>query len=126
MNPSKQDLIQCDQQRHNALLKADTEVLDKLFTDDLIYLHSTGVIDDKKVYLDGLKTGKTRYLTIAYEVGEYRMGENFAQISGKVDMQILLADVEKQVRALIISTWRIENERWRMMTWQATTQPKPE
>jgi len=122
MNPSRQELIERDRQRHNALLKADTEVLDKLFTDDLIYLHSTGVIDRKAAYLDGLKTGKTRYLTIAYQPDEYRMGKDYALIAGKVDMQILVGGVEKQVRALIISTWRVENERWRMMTWQATPQ----
>lgn len=123
MSTSRQDLIECDQQRHNALLKADTEVLDALFTDDLIYLHSTGVIDDKNAYLDGLRSSRTRYLQIAYQPAEYRMAEDFALILGKVDMQLLIGGVEKQVRALIISTWRIENERWRMMSWQATTQP---
>lgn len=123
MNPSREDLIECDRQRHEALLKGDTEVLDALFTDDLIYLHSTGAIDDKKVYLDGLKTGKTKYLAIAYQPDEYRFAKNFALILGKVDMKVLVGGEERKVRALIISTWRFENERWKMMIWQATTQP---
>ena len=122
MNPTQLDLMQCDQQRHNALLKADTEALDALFADDLIYLHSTAVTDNKQVFLDGLKTGKTRYLTIAYQPDQYRLGNGFALITGKVDMQLLIGGVEKEVRALIISTWRFENERWRMMSWQATKQ----
>lgn len=122
MKPTQFDLMQCDQERHNALLKADTAALDALFTDDLIYLHSTAVADNKQVFLEGLRTGKTRYLTIAYQPDQYRLGREFAQIFGKVDMQLLVDGVEKEVRALIISTWRFENERWRMMTWQATKQ----
>ena len=123
MKPTQHDLIECDQQRHHALLKADTAALDALFADDLIYLHSTGVIDDKKVYLDGLKTGKTRYLTIDYQPAEYRLIDDFALILGKVDMKVLVGGTERRVRALIISTWRFEHERWKMMTWQATGEP---
>jgi hypothetical protein len=122
MKPTQSDLMQCDRERHLALLKADTAALDALLADDLIYLHSTAVTDDKQVFLDGLKTGKTRYLTIDYQPIEYRLGREFGLISAKVDMQLLIAGVEKAVRALIISTWRFENDRWRMMTWQATKQ----
>ena len=78
--------------------------------------------DNKQVFLDGLRTGRTRYLTIAYQTVEYRLGNGFALISGKVDMQLLIAGAEKEVRALVMSTWRFENQRWRMMTWQATKQ----
>jgi hypothetical protein len=120
MNPTKEDLIQCDQQRHAALLAADTDTLDELFTDDVIYLHSTGVIDSKQFYLDGLKQGKTKYVQIDYQPSEYRVFNGFALILGKVVMQLLIGGAAKEVRALIISTWRFENNRWRMMSWQAT------
>jgi len=122
MNPSQEDLIKCDRQRHDALLATDIKVLDELFTDDLIFLHSTGVIDDKKVYLDGLKTGKTKYLAIDYQPDEYRFAKDFALILGRVDMKVLVGGEERRVRALIVSTWHFMNGRWRMMIWQATTQ----
>lgn len=120
MNPTQADLIKTDQQRHAALLAGDTDTLDALFTDDVIYLHSTGVIDSKQVYLDGLKSGKTKYLQIDYQPAEYRVGNGFALILGKVAMQLLIEGVEKEVRALIISSWRFESNGWRMMSWQAT------
>ena len=120
MNPTREDLIQTDQRRHQALLASDTDTLDALFTDDVIYLHSTGVIESKQVYLDGLKQGKTRYLQIDYQPAEYRVFDGFALILGKVVMQLLIEGAAKEVRALIISTWRFENQRWRMMSWQAT------
>jgi hypothetical protein len=120
MNPTKEDLIKTDQQRHAALLASDTDTLDALFTDDVIYLHSTGVIDSKQVYLDGLKQGKTKYLQIDYQPAEYRVFNGFALILGKVVMQLLIEGATKEVRALIISTWRFEDNRWRMMSWQAT------
>lgn len=122
MKPNQQDLIECDQQRHEALLAADTKVLEELFTDDLIYLHSTGVIDDKKVYLDGLKSGRTKYLAIDYQPDEYRFAKDFALILGRVDMKVLVGGEERKVRALVVSTWRFINGRWKMMIWQATTQ----
>jgi hypothetical protein len=120
MNPTKEDLIKTDQQRHAALLASDTDTLDELFTDDVIYLHSTGVIDTKQAYLDGLKNGVTRYVQIDYQPAQYRMGNGFALIQGKVVMQLLINGEPKEVRGTIISTWRFEKQRWRMMSWQAT------
>lgn len=120
MNPTKEDLIKADQQRHAALLASDTDTLDALFTDDVIYLHSTGVIDSKQFYLDGLKQGKTKYVQIDYQPAEYRVFNGFALVLGKVVMQLLIDGAAKEVRALIISAWRFENNRWRMMSWQAT------
>jgi len=120
MNPSKEDLIKTDQQRHAALLASDTDTLDALFTDDVIYLHSSGVIDNKQFYLDNLKKGKTKYLHIDYQPAQYRVSNGFALIQGKVTMQLLIDGAEKVVSGLIISTWRFENNRWRMMSWQAT------
>lgn len=123
MKPTQEDLIRADEARQNALLKADIEALDALFADDLIYLHSTAVADDKQFFLDGLRSGKTKYLTIAYQPAEYRLGGNYALIFGKVDMQLEIAGEQKPVRAVIISTWRFEDQRWQMVTWQATKQP---
>ncbi len=123
MKPTKEDLARADEARQNALLKADIEALAELFADDLIYLHSTAVADNKQFFLDGLRSGKTKYLSIDYQPAEYRLSGAHALIFGKVDMQLLIEGVEKQIRALIISTWRFEDQRWKMVTWQATKQP---
>ena len=120
MKPSKEDLILADQQRVAALLINDTDALDALFTDDLIYLHSSGVIDSKQSYIDGLKQGKSSYVKIDYQPAQYRVLDGFALIQGKVIMQLIINGAPKEVSGLIISTWRFENQRWRMMSWQAT------
>jgi hypothetical protein len=123
MKPTKEDLILSDQQRVDALLANDTEALDALFTDDLIYLHSTGIIDSKQSYLDGLRQGKSKYVKVDNQPAQYRVLDGFALIQSKVVMQLLINGTPKEVSGLIISIWRFENQRWRMMSLQTTKYP---
>jgi ketosteroid isomerase-like protein len=52
-----------------ALVARDVGALEKLYTADLIYAHSTGKVESKKEYLDRLASGRQRYESWTEESG---------------------------------------------------------
>jgi uncharacterized protein (TIGR02246 family) len=57
-------ILKLEQQWVDAVVKADTAMLDKLYTDDMLYTHSSGTVDTKASYIDSLKTSKAKYTSI--------------------------------------------------------------
>lgn len=44
-------LLELEEQRRHALVNKDFDLLATLFADELVYMHSTGVVQDKPTYL---------------------------------------------------------------------------
>jgi len=42
-------------------------LLEKVLADDLVYTHSTGDVDTKTSYIDKLKSGKAKYVSVVYD-----------------------------------------------------------
>ena len=55
------------------MVAKDFAKLDAMLTPDLIYAHSTGMIDDKTQYLQKMKTGKQNYAGIEHKSTTVRM-----------------------------------------------------
>jgi len=60
-------VIAADDARVAAFKKPTAEALEKIFSPDLHYAHSTGVVDTKPSFIDVLTSGKTKYVAIDYE-----------------------------------------------------------
>lgn len=63
--PAEQAVLKLEQQWVDALVKADVAALETLYHDDLVYTHSSGVVDTKASYIDAIKSGKTKYESFA-------------------------------------------------------------
>ena len=50
-----------------ALISGDQAALGRIFSDQLIYGHASGVVDTKKSYLDKLKSGAQTYKIVEFE-----------------------------------------------------------
>ena len=80
-----------DQAWAKAVKARNGEALDKIYTSDLIYGHSTGNVDTKQKYLDRLKTGKQRYDSMTFEstkilsFGDSAMSHSFVRFTGVND-----------------------------------------
>src|SRR5258708_29466033 len=59
--PTAAEIEALDKAWSQAIVKADAAALDKLLADDLIYAHSTGVVDTKASYIAKIKSGKQVY-----------------------------------------------------------------
>ena len=60
-----------EMKRFNAQVDKDYKYLEKVFSPDLIYIHSGGIVNTKEEYIQSIKDGKSMYEKI--EVEEMRL-----------------------------------------------------
>ena len=56
-----------DKARVAAMQSGDRAKLDTVFSDELRYAHSNGIVDSKKSFIEILSAGKTKYVGYDYE-----------------------------------------------------------
>ncbi|MSR26058.1 MAG: DUF1080 domain-containing protein, partial [Planctomycetaceae bacterium] len=95
-------------------------------SDDLHYVHSSGVADTKEAFLANLVSGKTKY--VEYVPGErsWRFpAAGVALESGKARVKVVNATGPMTVHLSYLATWREENGQWRFLAWQSARLPQP-
>jgi ketosteroid isomerase-like protein len=103
-----------------AVQGGDVATLDKLYTDDLIYAHSTGNVDNKKSYLDRMKTGAQKYDRVVHEKiavvphGDAVVTHSFARMSGTSNGKPF------DDHLMILHLWVKQNGVWKIAAHQTT------
>ncbi len=103
-------------------------VLEKVLADDLIYSHSNGLVDDKRAYIDALKTGKAEYYQIKYESIRVKMVDaNTAMAFCRAHFQTKAADGGKQEMVLaLLHVFRKKGADWQLVGHQSARMPAPQ
>jgi ketosteroid isomerase-like protein len=116
-------VIQAEQGWAKAVLARDIAGLEKIYTADLIYAHSTGNVETRQMYLDRLKGGKQRYDDIQFEktivkaYGDAAVVHSFARMIGKNDSGPF------NDHLMIIHLWVKQGGAWKLAAHQTTKIP---
>jgi len=81
-------LFEADDERCRAMLAHDLDTLERVLADDVIYTHSSAVVEGKAQYLQALREGRSRYLAVQRKSAQVRMYGPVAIMHGHVIMQI--------------------------------------
>jgi ketosteroid isomerase-like protein len=117
------DLKSLEDERCGAMTSADIAALDRLFSDDLIWTHSSGKVDGKKRLLAKIESGESQYLSMRREDEKYVISADAAVASGSVSMEVRLGGVERSLRSRYTNVWFREGDVWRVVAWQSTAAP---
>jgi ketosteroid isomerase-like protein len=63
---AEDDVKKAEQGWADGITKNDFALLEKVIADDLHYLHSTGIVDTKASYVESMKSGKQKYISVKY------------------------------------------------------------
>lgn len=116
-----------DDERVAALIARHRTRLDEVFSDDLHYAHSNGVIDNKETYIDSIASGES-----VYEGYEYRnrtflpVGSGVVLMTGRAAIHSRNVDGPIVLDLNFLAVWRLENGRWRFLAWQSSRNPTAE
>ncbi|MES2262764.1 MAG: nuclear transport factor 2 family protein [Pseudomonadota bacterium] len=114
-------LVELEQLRGRALIERDFDALRALLSDDLIYTHSTGVVQDKRSYMEEV-AGPLRFLAIERQRLRVQCFGDLALMSGymistfRPPARAMPATVETHV----LQVWRHEYGAWTMLAFQST------
>ena len=115
-NAAEQAILKLEQQWVDALVKADTVALEKLYTDDLIYTHSSGTVDTKASYIDSLKTGKAKYESVERDDIKVRFYGDTAIVTCRSVIKVN----NNTIPARYIHVYVKQKGAWRMAAHQTT------
>jgi hypothetical protein len=86
-------LIALEKRRFEAMIHRDTTQLVGMLADSLIYIHSSGVMDNKASFLKDIGTGRIVYLFILPEKVVASVDGNYAWIYGRANVRFKLASM---------------------------------
>ena len=122
-SPEEQQIMDAEKAWASAVLAKDIAKLDAMLMPDLIYAHSTGIIEDKAKYVGNLKSGTQRYAGIEPETSTVRMHGNAALTHTIVRMHGVNAAGPFDNRVMMIHMWVKSGGKWKLAGHQTTKMP---
>ena len=109
--------------RYNAQMENDFAAMEKLFGDDLVYTHSSAVVDSKKTYIESMSSGTVKYRVMRRSDVTVRTFGCIAILTGLGNFDVTVKGKELNVELRFSSTWIKRNGALQFVSWQATRTP---
>lgn len=116
-----------EDERYQAMLERNFEVLERLFHAQMYYLHSSGGSDTKESYLKSLRAKAWEYHTIRREQQHIVASDHTALVFHQLFMDISVGGQSKQMSNRALAVWTREGMRegegWQLIGVQSSTMP---
>jgi ketosteroid isomerase-like protein len=112
-----------EKQWSEAVKNRDFAALERIFTRELIYAHSSGAVETETKYLERLRSGKQRYDSFTYEstqvvvYGDAAVAHSIVRITGSNDAGPF------NDHLMMMHTWVKQGGMWRLAAHQTTKIP---
>lgn len=104
------------------MLKGDAQAVSQYLDDDLIYVHSNGLVDTKESYIKSLSDGRYVYESIEVVDEHSAQGADFVVLCQILSVDIRVGTENATERRLVAasSVWKQSQGRWRLVAMQST------
>ncbi len=122
LSQSKSDLkiFAVEQFRFTTMIAKDTVALRDLLADDLVYIHSNALTEDKQTHISAISTGRLVYERMNRESVTVRRTGKFALTNGIIQVNGTLAGTPFAVRLRYTAVYHKQHGKWRLRNWQST------
>ncbi len=120
MSHSVDSIESLEQERFAAMVAGDTDTLDRLFSDDLVYTHSHGGRDTKASIIDVLKSGEIGYRTVERSKTSIRFAGDTAFVIGRAELGVSDGQRDIELDLHYLAVWVLGADGWKFEAWQST------
>lgn len=113
-----------DQQRSQAILQRNFAALASLLGEDLRYIHSSAVQENKSQYLDKLTSGHYLYHGLDVQQREFRVLGDVVLVNGDLRIDVEVKSTRKVVLSRYLQVWARRAGGWQMVSWQSVPVPQ--
>ncbi len=115
------DAVQkADAARLRAMMAGDGAALARLFSDDVVFVHSDARVESKADYIHNLTAGDTAYADAkTSDVLIRQVSPDVVVMAGRQFMRKKLGADWSAIDLRFLSVWRNEQGTWRMVAWQS-------
>jgi hypothetical protein len=99
------EAVRAEDARYAAQIANDVAAMEKLFGPELVYLHSSAVVNNKAAYIDLIKSGRIKYRTMKRSDVTVRTYGCVAVISGIAEFGVTFGGQDRTVVLRFHSIW---------------------
>ncbi|MCU0444450.1 MAG: nuclear transport factor 2 family protein [Microscillaceae bacterium] len=122
---SSENVIQdLEKRRFMAQVEKDTVFLQQILADDLVYIHSSSILENKKEYIANISKRRWDYRKIEVEKNQVRVYQNTAIVTGTAQMSLFMQEKINTFRANYTAVYCKIKGKWQMVSWQNTRIPE--
>jgi hypothetical protein len=114
------DVRAAEAQRCAAMIAGDGAALDCLFAGDLVWIHSSGLVEDKVTFLDRLCSGAGRYVAIALSDEAVRIYDDVAVVTFISKTTVEARGESRVIDNLNTDVWIKKGSAMRLVSCQST------
>jgi hypothetical protein len=109
--------------RYAAQTGDDYAALEKLIGSDLVYIHSSAVVDNKASYIDSMRSGNVKYRKMQRSDVTVRTYGCLAVITGLANFDVTVKGQDFAVEIRFHSIWASRDKGLQFISWEATRVP---
>jgi hypothetical protein len=119
-NDEKSRLIALEKRRFQSMVHRDTAQLSALLADSLIFIHSSGIIDNKQSFMKDISSGHITYLFIYPEKVTAVVDGNSAWIYGRANIRFKLSTMTATIDQYVsfVEVYEYKRNQWQMVLCQ--------
>jgi Domain of unknown function (DUF4440) len=118
------EALKAEDARYAAQTSSDFAAMDRLFGEDLIYVHSTAVVDSKASYIEKQRAG-LHYRVMKSSDVKVRLFGCLAIITGQGDYEVTVDGKDTTPHLRFTAIWAKRGPNVQFVSWESTAIPKP-
>ena len=123
-NPvSSDEALKAEDVRYAAQMNNDFAAMEKLFSSDLVYIHSSSVLDDKASFIESMRSGSVKYKVMRRSDVTIRTYGCVAIINGIGNYDVRVKENDMNVVLRFTSIWQKKDNSLEFISWQSTRIP---
>ena len=120
---SEKEILALEDKRYAAMIAKDEKALADLFADDLIYVHSSGLVDTKASYIAAIRSGKFDYRKCDRFEEKARIYGDTALVTGRAVFEAVVEGNPRTLRLRYLNVWIKNGATWKFTGWQSCPLP---
>ena len=116
-------MLAAEDARYAAQTRNDFSAMERMFGTDLVYTHSSALVDGKTSYIESMRSGNVKYRSMNRSDVKVRIYECLASLTGTANFDVTVKGQEIAVELRFISLWAKRASGLQFVGWQATRVP---
>jgi len=117
----KAEVLATENLRYKAMIEVDAAALDRLLADELLFTHSSGVVEPKHVFIASLESGDLDYRSVRTKDIQVHVYGDTAVVTGLSTLELAVRGAPRKAKLRFTSVYsRSEVGDFRLVAYQST------